>query len=120
MNKEFLCTTPPWFKEFHASLSRREVFSNKNSQIIEKSGKRREYVSRLFTKATGDTISNYINKQRIEYASKLLTETDSHIIDIALESGFENLSTFYHLFKPIKGCTPKQYRDKYNRVKTGI
>ena len=38
------------------------------------------------------------------------------IIDIALESGFENLSTFYHLFKKNKGISPKQYRKRYSFI----
>ena len=102
---------PKWFGAFYDSLSEHKMFSQKNSAIVESSGKSREYISRLFKKATGNTFCSFLNKKRIEYAANMLTSTNQDIIDIAYDSGFDNLSTFYHLFKKEKGCSPKKYRD---------
>lgn len=110
---EFLVKTPLWFNEFYDSLTKREVYSLKTNEVIKRSGKSREHLSRLFKQATGQTIGAYLNELRIEHAAAMLTTTYLDIIDIALESGFENLSTFYHLFKKKKGISPKQYRKKY-------
>ncbi|MGN0173818.1 MAG: helix-turn-helix domain-containing protein [Acutalibacteraceae bacterium] len=115
-NQEFLIKTPAWFDEFYDSLTKREVYSLKTSEVIKRSGKSREHLSRLFKEATGQTIGAYLNDLRIEHAAAMLTTTYLDIIDIALESGFENLSTFYHLFKKKKGISPKQYRTRYSFI----
>ena len=115
-NARFTGDTPSWFVTFYEALSRREVFSQKTGAIIESTGKSREYVCRLFKKTTGFTIHAYLNDIRIEHACAMLTTTDSEIIDIALESGFENLSTFYHQFKKKKLISPMQYRKQYSEL----
>ena len=107
---------PPWFMPFYDSLSVREVFCQKTGIIIAMSGKSREHVCRVFKEQTGMTIGNYLNEIRIEHACAMLTTTNIDIIDIALESGFENLSTFYHLFKKTKGISPKRYRALYRFI----
>ena len=116
MKQQFLKKMPRWFEEFYDSLTKREVYSLKTSEIIKRSGKSREHLSRLFKQDTGTTIGVYLNELRIEHAAAMLTTTYFDIIDIALESGFENLSTFYHLFKKKKGISPKQYRSRYSFV----
>ena len=106
--------TPSWFVTFYESLSRREVFWQKTGAIIASTGKSREYVCRLFKATTGITLGVYLNDIRIEHAAAMLTTTNNDISDIASESGFENLSTFYHLFKKKKGISPKQFRKRYS------
>ena len=110
---EFYCKVPFWFYDFYESLSNREIFSQKNSAIIASTGKSREYISRLFKRATGSTFADYLNTRRIEHAASLLLHSKSDIIEISLECGFENLSTFYHLFKQKKGISPKLYRETF-------
>ena len=114
--QEFKIKTPRWFDEFYESLTKRETYSLKTGEVIKRSGKSREHISRLFKEATGTTIGVYLNELRIEHAAAMLTTTYPDIIDIALESGFENLSTFYHLFKKKKGISPKQYRKRYSFI----
>ena len=115
-NAKFTVDTPSWFITFYESLLKREIFSQKTGAIIESTGKSREYVCRLFKKTTGITIGVYLNDIRIEHATAMLTTTNDPIIDIALESGFENLSTFYHLFKKKKGISPKQFRKNFSEI----
>ena len=108
-----LQNAPDWFRRFYDSLTTREVFSMKTGDIIASTGKSREHICRAFKQYTGTTLNVYLNEQRIEHACAMLTTTYNNIIDIALESGFENLSTFYHLFKKVKGITPAKYRKLY-------
>ncbi|SHH72406.1 helix-turn-helix domain-containing protein, partial [Clostridium grantii] len=50
------------------------------------------------------------------YAKNLLTNTNMSILDISMESGFENLSHFYHLFKKNFQVTPAKFRKINNSM----
>ncbi len=67
-------------------------------------------VCRFFKSATGQTIFNYLNKIKVDYACNLLMNTDLNIVDISYDCGFNNLSHFNKQFKQITGKTPSQYR----------
>ena len=69
------------------------------------------YLSSLFKKETGFSISEYINIVRIERSKSLLLEENISIIDIANLCGFEDQSYFTKVFKHIVGITPKKYRE---------
>ena len=72
------------------------------------------YMSKLFYKHTGKKINEYINYLRIEDAARQLADPKNKlkIIDIALASGFESLSTFNRAFKKIYKETPTDYKNK--------
>lgn len=69
------------------------------------------YLSSLFKKETGYSISEYINIVRIERSKSLLMEENMSIIEIANLCGFEDQSYFTKVFKHIVGITPKKYRE---------
>lgn len=69
-----------------------------------------DYLTRIFKKETGLSISDYLMQQRIEYAKKLLRTTDQSVSEIALTSGYSNLSYFSTTFKKMAGTTPVEYR----------
>lgn len=79
-------------------------------ELSEKFGLNENYMVQIFKKTTNTTISTYINNKRIEYAKMLLEETETQIIDIAYQIGFDNYSYFYKLFRECTGQTPKEYR----------
>lgn len=56
------------------------------------------------------TISEYVQRERIEEAKKLLTLTDYPITDIAAWLNFSDQSYFNKVFKKWIGMTPKDYR----------
>ena len=113
INHDFLINAPAWFDDFYRSLAKREVYSAKDPDIIAATGKSREYVLRTFKKVTGQTLHSVLIHNRIEYAKKILRSTQKDIIDIAWDCGFDNLSTFYHVFRKSTGKTPKKYRDGF-------
>ncbi len=73
------------------------------------------YLSSLFKKETGYSISEYINIVRIDRSKNLLVEENLSIIEIANLCGFEDQSYFTKVFKNIVGITPKKYRENRGR-----
>lgn len=70
----------------------------------------KSYLSRIFTKATGEHFSDYVRNVRIRQACRLLKETDKSNEQIVYECGMKDLPTFYKLFKKQFSLTPNQYR----------
>jgi len=70
------------------------------------------YLAKIFKAETGQYINNYINECRINAAKELLLQSDASISDIALQSGFDNISYFSTVFKKITGDTPYEFRKK--------
>lgn len=65
---------------------------------------------RLFKQFTGDSFNDYLNLQRVMYAEKLLISSDISITEVAMQSGFNSISTFNRIFKQYKNCTPSKYK----------
>ena len=72
------------------------------------------YLSTLFKKETGMTLTDYVNNKRIEYALLLLNSTDMQIQTIALYCGIPDVNYFTKVFKKIVGKTPKEYREMFS------
>ncbi|MCF0143037.1 MAG: AraC family transcriptional regulator [Parasporobacterium sp.] len=86
-------------------------------EIAEKTYLSKTYLSSLFKKETGYSISEYINIVRVERSKALLMEESMSIIEIANLCGFEDQSYFTKVFKNIVGITPKKYRENRGRGK---
>ncbi|MCX6309203.1 MAG: AraC family transcriptional regulator [Bacteroidia bacterium] len=71
---------------------------------------------RFFKLHVGVTIFEYLNQLKIEFACKLLMDENLSILDVAIDSGFNNLSHFNKQFKGITGRTPKDYRLKSKAI----
>lgn len=69
------------------------------------------YFGDLIKKETGQTAKDYIQNKTIEFAKKILFETDKSINEIAFELGFKYPQHFTRLFKQQLGQTPKEYRN---------
>ncbi len=74
------------------------------------------HLSRIINERFGLSYNDFINKYRIEVASKKLTapeEKESTILDIAYSTGFYSKSVFNSAFKKFTGMTPTEYRKKH-------
>lgn len=71
------------------------------------------YLSALFRKEVGCTLTDYVNKRRIERAVGLLNETDKQVNNIAFECGIQDTNYFIKLFKRFTGITPNKYRVRF-------
>ena len=69
------------------------------------------YLSSLFKKETGMTLTEYVNKKRIDQAIFLLNSTSMQIQTIALYCGIPDVNYFTKTFKKYIGKTPREYRD---------
>jgi len=69
------------------------------------------YLSTLFKKETGFTLTEYVNRKRVEHAILLLNSTDMQIQTIALYCGIPDVNYFTKTFKKLIGKTPKEYRE---------
>lgn len=69
---------------------------------------------RFFKRATGRTMTTYVNELRVSAAAQLLTDTDLSVLDIGFRVGFGNYSNFNRQFKRIKGYIPRALRQQFH------
>ncbi len=74
------------------------------------------YLSTLFHKETGKTITNYINETRINRSILLLNTTTLSVGEIASQCGFTDANYYTRIFKKIKGMTPLAYRKSVTKI----
>ncbi|WP_084146586.1 helix-turn-helix domain-containing protein [Paenibacillus wynnii] len=68
------------------------------------------YLSFLFKEKTGENLTDYINKERIEQAKLLLKNSNDKVYKVAKALGYDNPKYFFKLFKKVTGFTPEKYR----------
>lgn len=70
------------------------------------------YFSSIFNNVMSASLSDYVNKKRVDHACRLLRTTKMNICEIALKSGFNDISHFNKVFKKVTKVSPKQYREQ--------
>lgn len=100
----------------HINICKEYIYSHIKERITiedlaDELGVSASYLSRLFKKETGDSVSAYIRSQKIEMAKNLLQYSDYSMIDIANRLSFSSQSHFIQQFRDATGMTPKKYRD---------
>ena len=68
------------------------------------------YLSNLFRKETGTTLTEYISQQRVYRAAQLLRETDNSIASVAEAVGILDENYFTKMFRKYAGMPPSRYR----------
>ncbi|MGE7823915.1 helix-turn-helix transcriptional regulator [Paenibacillus sp. NPDC093718] len=68
------------------------------------------YLSKLYKQETGENLSSYILRARLEKSAHLLEVSHLHVMDIARMVGYRKPQYFIKLFKELYGITPYQYR----------
>ncbi|MDU0204500.1 MULTISPECIES: response regulator [Paenibacillus] len=72
------------------------------------------YVSKIYKLETGDNLSDYVNRVRMDRAAYLLKNGHDKIYEIATQLGYQRPHSFNHAFKKHYGMTPQEYRDQYS------
>lgn len=70
------------------------------------------YLSTLFKKETGVTLTDYVNRKRMEHAAYLLSSTDLSVSAVGQRCGIQDDNYFTKIFKKYTEKTPKQYRNE--------
>lgn len=69
------------------------------------------YLSRIVRHVSGHTVVQYIDQMLLIEATWLLQTTTLSVAQIADRLHFAETASFARLFKRLKGCTPKEYRN---------
>ena len=75
------------------------------------------YLSSVFKRETGKTVSEYVRERRMEYARYLLSNTKLQIQTVAFNCGIMDVQYFSKLFKTLFGQTPSEYRLSVTKTK---
>ncbi len=75
----------------------------------------RRTLERRFKKATSNTVTEYVQRVKVEAAKKDLETTRKNVNEVMYDVGYSDTKSFRDLFRRITGLTPIEYRDKYNR-----
>ena len=70
----------------------------------------KEYVSHIFKKETGKTVTDYINERKMMIAKEMLLCSKYELTDISTRLGYDNYSYFSKLFKKQFGTSPSAIR----------
>ena len=76
------------------------------------------HLTQLLKERTGRSFVEMLREVRVQAASKLLAETDQPLVAVAAACGFCDQSYMTHVFRDLRGMTPKQYRDQTRSAAT--
>ena len=83
--------------------------------LAERTGLSSAYLSRLFKKETGDTVSHYVKTLKLDTAKNMLMYSDYSPAQIAQTLAFPSQSYFTEQFRIYTGFTPVNYRNMFFR-----
>jgi transcriptional regulator GlxA family with amidase domain len=75
----------------------------------------RRNFDRRFTKATGNTPVEYLQRVKVEVAKRVLEEGRKTIFEVMNEVGYSDDKAFREVFKKITGISPLEYKSKYTK-----
>lgn len=98
--------------------------SMKLGEIAKQSHFSEFHFHRLFHKAVGMSVMEYVKKRRLSEAAAELAETDAKITEIAFKYQFSSEEAFSRAFKKLYGASPRYYRNARREIsgagKTGM
>ena len=117
LRKEKVCSKPivVCMNYIYANLHKKLTAA----ELAQYTGLSPSYLSRLFRKETGESITEYIIRRRIDAAKNMLRYSPYSLSRISQTLAFSCQSYFTKIFRQYVGVTPKKYRDMYS-FDTGI
>ena len=83
------------------------------ADIAQRVQKNPDYLSSLFKKETGKTVTEYIMESKLKAAQNMLLGSDRSCAEVSAAFAFSSQSYFTKMFRLYTGDTPKKYREKY-------
>jgi transcriptional regulator GlxA family with amidase domain len=75
----------------------------------------RRSLERRFKHATSNTVTEYIQRVKMEAAKKSFESSRKNINEVMYEVGYTDTKAFRTIFKKVTGLSPVEYRHKYNK-----
>lgn len=69
------------------------------------------YFCKIFKQTTGMTLTEYVNRRRVERAKRMLLNPQNRVTEVAFEVGYQSLSQFNRSFLRYVGVSPSKYRE---------
>lgn len=111
-----IASAPAWLRRgLIGSLREPDALRRGAAGLAALAGCSTGHLARTMRATLGITPSEWTLEVRLKRAAQLLESTGFSISDVALESGFENLSHFHRCFRRIHNCTPLRYRKERAR-----
>jgi transcriptional regulator GlxA family with amidase domain len=85
-------------------------------ELADKVSLGRRSFERRFKTATNNSVLEYINRVKIEYAKKSFETSRKNINEVMYDVGYTDTKAFRTIFKKITGLNPIEYRNKYNKM----
>jgi len=98
------------FLKFIAQMPETELINHSSDELARLCGCSSRHFNRLFQQQFGVSARARQTELRLLKSRQLLAGSDDKIVNVALESGYRNLSLFNSLFKKRFGMTPSQWR----------
>lgn len=80
----------------------------------------RRSLERRFKSATCNTITEYLQRVKVEAAKKNLETGRKNINEVMYDVGYSDVKAFRTIFRKITGLSPLEYRKKYNREAVAV
>ena len=87
------------------------------SELATLLGTNRTYLSQYFNQNCESTFYDFVSDYRIHHAKLLLHSTDDTLETIAMNSGFNSLSTFRRAFVQREGMSPIEFRASNGKIR---
>lgn len=84
-------------------------------ELAKKLAVSRRTLERRFKKATSNTVTEYVQRVKVEAAKKDLETSSKNVTEVMYDVGYSDTKSFRNLFRRITGLTPIEYRNKYNK-----
>lgn len=106
-----------WYRQIQTMIDEIDVYIKRKDNdslslgyLSRKYGYSEFHLSKKFKKISGMQFRDYLRYRRLAFALKELRDTQTGILDIALQYGFSSHEAFTRAFKEAYGITPSEYR----------
>jgi len=82
------------------------------SGVADKAGVSKNHLSWEFTRETGETLTEYVARVRIEEAKRLFSTTRLKVYEVAERVGYQNVEHFSRVFKKMAGTSPSAWAEE--------
>lgn len=107
---------PHWLSHALENYTTSDLFIKGIQGFVGLTGKNIDHVNRVLQQLLNQSLTETINKARLNYASSQLIMTNSPIKTITSECGYATVNYFHRIFKKHYGLTPAEYRNKNIKI----